>query len=293
MIEWVFPDLVDECFLQDDEEALMRAREAMHSYGELCQERKATNMTTRKNSTTATTTTTPKETTMTDAKPKMTPEEREAAKQARYVQRRAGHDEKVAELLAKNPQPAFDRDPVWFINVLESDRTGKRLTSPIKTTGKFAEHDRQEMVYLRMAASVFGWTDDSFATVSQAERYQGHLKDENMEGWEVQSGDTYWFTAYPYSAFEWDTESGLPEYDEEAGAQREATQAERKARRLERQAKQARKAATVARKAAPKPTTSDKRVVELEQQLATLQKQNEEQAARFDRLMALMEAKLG
>ena len=162
---------------------------------------------------------------------KLTPEEREARKQERYAANRAAHDKAVADLLAKKPEPAFDGDPIFFINELDGERQGKKPTSPLKLTGKYAEHDAKEMEYLRLAASVMGWDDVEFATVAQAARYQGALADEDAVGWTMQSGETFWFTVYPYSAFVWDTESGDPEYDEDKGLAKELRRAQREANR--------------------------------------------------------------
>lgn len=183
-----------------------------------------------------------KESTMaekTNDKPVMTPEEKEAAKQARYAAHRAAHKEKVDDLLAKELDPAFD-DVVWFVNELECKAMGKKVTCPLSFYGKLKENSLKELEYIKMAATMLGWTDNRLASESQAKRVFGTLKPDAV-GWEVQGSDTYWFTVYPYDAFEW--EFGEPKFNDELHAQREAKSAERKAKHMQKKAKELRKAA--------------------------------------------------
>lgn len=128
---------------------------------------------------------------------------------------------------------------------------------PGKTAANFTD-DPAEVTLLGKAAAKFGWGNE-FCTVSQAKKFGGELDPEyEGHGWLVKykpttpksgknAGKTTQFetVVYPKAAFVWHTESGEPEFDEQAEAERKAKAAKRAANRATRALKDANKAAGI------------------------------------------------
>ena len=140
---------------------------------------------------------------------------------------------------------------------------------PGKTAANFTD-DPDEVTLLGKAAAKFGWGSE-FCTVSQAKKFGGELDPEYKgHGWLVKykpytpksgknAGVTTQFetVVYPKAAFVWHTESGEPEFDERAEAERAAKKAKRAATRAARALKEANAAAGIKpkRKTSRKPAT--------------------------------------
>lgn len=128
---------------------------------------------------------------------------------------------------------------------------------PGKTAANFTD-DPAEVTLLGKAAAKFGWGNE-FCTVSQAKKFGGELDPEyEGHGWLVKylpktaktgknAGKTTQFetVVYPKAAFVWHTESGEPEFDEQAEAERKAKAAKRAANRAARALKEANAAAGI------------------------------------------------
>lgn len=109
--------------------------------------------------------------------------------------------------------------------------------------------DPAEWELLGKAAAKFGWTN-GVCTVSKALKYHGTPNPEYTgHGWFVEfathKSETDGTIAYPMEAFVWATESGLPEFDEEADALRKARKAKTAMNRAKRALKEANDAAGI------------------------------------------------
>lgn len=120
--------------------------------------------------------------------------------------------------------------------------------------------DNAEIELLGKACKKFGWVN-GVCTVSKAGKYHGTPNPEYKgHGWFVlfagAKTETSGTVAYPMEAFVWDTESGLPEFDAEKKALKDAYKAKVKANRAAKALKEANKAAgikTPRRKTTRKP----------------------------------------
>lgn len=256
--EWIFPDH-DPVF--DEPVDLGR----LESYTALARARKqkGANMATKKNAatttatkentvqqptlidipavpapTTATTKPAKKENAMTNAKPK-----KFYIKLADRIADRAKRGEEV-----KGAEPA----PFEIKNA-----------NPEKTTKNFTDLP-SEVELLRRACTFYGWTDDEWTTVAQAETCGGTLVKHDVY-WNIaykdkKDGAKFAVTIFPRSAFEWKT--GKPEVDEEAKAAKAEKAEQARIRRQLRDAKAAAKEAGLDPKTgkpvAPKTTTKPK-----------------------------------
>lgn len=132
---------------------------------------------------------------------------------------------------------------------------------PGETVGNITK-DPAEVELLGKACKKFGWKN-GVCTVSKAGKYHGTPNPEYKgHGWFVKfagaKDETSGTVAYPMEAFVWDTESGLPEFDEEKKAQDDARRAKSRFNKAQRALKEANAAAgikTPRRKTSRKPKT--------------------------------------
>lgn len=134
--------------------------------------------------------------------------------------------------------------------------------------------DPAELALLAKAAAVFGWGTE-FCTVNQAAKFFGTLKDPECIGWFIswlpktpKSGknagieQTFETMVFPKDAFEWATESGEPEFDEEKAAQSNARRAKSRVKKAQNDMKKAYEEAGLempkTRKKATKKTSTKK-----------------------------------
>lgn len=222
-----------------------------------------------------------KETTMTETT--LTKEEKAARREAEKAAHRVAHKKALDDLFAKGIEPAFEGDPIAFTKVLDAERTGskKKIQGLLTKYGKQRENDERELLALRMFAALKGWSN-GFATESQASWYKG-APAEGAEGWEIQSGDGWWFTVYPYESFVW--EKGEPEYDEERAAKKalhDAVKTRNRANKKEKEAKKALDALTKPEKPASKADA------QLKAENDELRKQLKEQSEQITQMQAMM-----
>ena len=122
--------------------------------------------------------------------------------------------------------------------------------------------DAAEIELLGKACAKFGWKN-GVCTQAKAKNYHGTPNPEYKgHGWFVKfagaKDETSGTVAYPMEAFIWDTESGLPEFDEEKKAQDDARKAKSRFNAAQRALKEANAAAgikTTRRKTSRKPKT--------------------------------------
>lgn len=132
-------------------------------------------------------------------------------------------------------------------------------------------NDPKEVELLGKVCKKLGWTD-GVCTVAKAMKFHGMPNPEYTgHGWLVKylprtpkSGKNAGMTivnetiVYPMEAFVWDTESGLPEFDEEKAAVTAARRARTAARNADKKAKEAEKAAGIKPKRKARRVTAKK-----------------------------------